>query len=98
MKDKYSHYDDEYYILQAENNPNYPMTDIDENLYSEWRDAGVFANPFPLYNDGYVYPITPCSPIPKKPEFVDYHDEPKLFSLRVIEQVTQLTGVNIHFL
>jgi len=90
MTKEYSHYDDEYYVLLAENNPNYPMTDIDEERYSDWRDTGVFANPFELYNDGYVYPITPCAPIPSNPEFVDYHDSPTIFSLRVIEQVTQM--------
>jgi hypothetical protein len=88
--DEYSEYDSDYYLLIPSDTGPYPMVDIDESRYSEWRDLGVFSNPFPLLHDGYVYPVTPCDPIPKNPEFVDYHDQPKMFSLRVIEQVTQL--------
>ena len=87
---QYSHYDDEYYLLMRENNSNYPLIKIDEARYSSWRDSGVFENPFALYNDGYLYPLTAANPIPKTPEIVDYHCSPSAFSLRVIEQVTQM--------
>lgn len=87
---QYSHYDDEYYLLMRENNSNYPLLKIDEGLYSDWRDSGVFNNPFELYNDGYVYPLIPTDPVPKAPEIVDYHRRPNVFSLRVIEQITQM--------
>ena len=50
----------------------------------------MFENPFALYNDGYLYPLTAANPIPKTPEIVDYHCSPSAFSLRVIEQVTQM--------
>jgi hypothetical protein len=87
---QYSHYDNEYYLLLRENNKNYPLLKIDEEKYSQWRDSGIFNSPFELYNDGYVYPLDVMDPVSDTPEFVDYHRRPNVFSLKVIEQVTQM--------
>jgi hypothetical protein len=89
MSAEYSHYDDEYYILCADNNENYPLTDLDESTLSSNKHGGIFSSSGPIIQDGYVFPVHLGDPIPVNPEIVDYHEQPNVFSYRVIQDVAQ---------
>jgi hypothetical protein len=89
MHSDYDHYDSEYYILCSEDNENYPLIDLDERILGSNKYGGMFSSPGPLIQDGYIYPIHLGDPIPDTPELVDFHELPRTFSYRVIQDVAQ---------
>ncbi|WP_419812950.1 imm11 family protein [Bacterioplanoides sp.] len=91
MTIEYSKYDDEYYLVYADD--DYPMIDLDDDILSDTKNDGMFTSPWELIQDGYVFPVILSEPLPEKIEIVDYHDLPCTFSYRVIKDVAQRHGM-----
>jgi len=83
----------EYFILKRENNKNYPLLVAEENVdYEYCKD--IIEN---IENIKIEYSLR--KPIPKKPEFVDYHPSPKsIISEKIKEMLLDFKLEKVQFI
>ncbi|MDR2925479.1 MAG: hypothetical protein LBU76_05975 [Azoarcus sp.] len=83
----------EYYLIDRENNPNYPALD-----FKDVDEKDIF---FEDYSDESIQKIEMClwSPKPKKPELVDFHSAASVlaFGKRIYDILTPLQLHNVQF-
>jgi len=84
-------YDKEYYIIERENNDNYPILDWDEERNPEGSSSSIFSFDEPIDDLGYIANLIIADPVPEHPELVDYHYmPPDVFSEKSLSNIKDL--------
>lgn len=80
-------YNNEYYLIYPSSDS--PLIEIDKRFLSNNKSCDLFDSVSELIHDGYSFPITTTDPLLKAAAITDYHDYPRTFSYRVIQDVAQ---------
>lgn len=86
-------FDEEYYLIERENNDNYPLLQWDEKNNTVEDGVFAFMDPLDIIKSTIYLELAP--PVPDKPEIVDYHYmPPEVFSERIAKILSEFNIYN----